>query len=123
MFSSRITLKRALAALLPVCLAWTVAACVMLCTAHASEVQREHGACTAGATEFSQEDACCPVTASQMSALPDRRSPVPKVGGDHPAPCALAIEPPRRVRPARAQTFRRPCFSDPPLERCPALRI
>jgi hypothetical protein len=123
MFRLRSPFKRVLAALLPACLGWMVAACVMLCTAHASEVRREQSVSPAGQTELSSSEDCCPVTTSLTSALPDRRSPIPKAGAGHAAPCGVLIEPLRRAPLASAQTLREACFPDPPRGPCRPLRI
>jgi hypothetical protein len=123
MFLLQSTSKRLVVMLIPICIVWTFVACVMICTAHASETQRQHGAWSPAENEFSQATDCCPIGASQVSVLPDRRSLARQVHNNHSAFYAQPVElQPRRLSPY-AHTLPGPIFADPPIERTCALRI
>lgn len=115
--------KRALAVLLPVCFLWVFASCVMICTAHASEEQREGVSWLLNETSFLSETDCCPFSNSQLSELPNRRSPVPQVSSSQAKLSALFNEPLLH----RLATFEHPSqllpCSDSPFERSCTLRI
>src|SRR5215216_5206319 len=123
MFSLESIFKRSIAILLPVCFVWTFAACVMICTAHASEVLSERAISSFTESEFLSNIDCCPVSTSQLSVLPDRRSPIPQFSGNHPALCSLSTELPQRgIATHTHKSFLR-CFPDLPLDRLCTLRI
>src|SRR5438128_488984 len=123
MFSLQYTCKRLLAILLPVSFLWTFAACVLICTAHASEAQREHESRSLSEAEFLADTECCPFRTSQLSVLPERRPAISKVCIDQSICCV----PVTQVTMYSLQPYKQngclPSFSDPPLERLCTLRI
>jgi hypothetical protein len=123
MFLLQSTFKRLVAMLVPICIVWTFAACVMICTAHASETQRQHGIWSSSEREFSEATECCPIGTSQVSVLPDRRSLARKVHNNHSAFYAQPVELQPPLLSPYAHTSLGPIFADPPIERTCALRI
>jgi hypothetical protein len=123
MFMPRSTLKRSLALFLPICFVWIFVACVMICTAHAAEVQNEHAVCSSPETELLPKADCCPISGSQMSVLPERRAPHPKVSGDHVALFAPSVGLAFQRLRAHNRVLAVPSFPDPPLARSCVLLI
>jgi len=104
-------------------LVWTFVACSIICTDHALEVQSEQVARSAVQTALSEEAACCPISSSQLSILPDRRTPIPQVSGDQAALCGPSAELPPSSPSARTRQVFPLSIADLPLGRSRVLRI
>src|ERR1044072_2696940 len=108
MISQQTLFTRALAMLLPLCFLWVFISCVIFCTAHGSEAEREDIRWSVDETTFISETDCCPVRVAQLSLLPERRSPVPQIGGDQHELCALSTDQFSHQLPVREWSLHRP---------------
>lgn len=66
-------MQRLLASLLPISFLWVFASCVMICTDHAAEAQRESVNGSIAEANLLAESDCCPIYNTHLSVLPDRR--------------------------------------------------
>jgi hypothetical protein len=125
MVSLQPIIQRSLAMLLPACFVWTLVACMVICMAHASELQSEQEQIVSSLSEAEllPDTECCPFQASQLSVLPEQRSNILPISPDQSVACMRATEQPLHwLQPARQSSFL-PLPPDPPLERLCSLRI
>jgi hypothetical protein len=108
---------------IPFCFLWVFISCVINCAAHASEAQLVDIAWSIDEPTCLPENDCCPIRVSNLSLLPDRRSPLPQIEArplEHYASSNI-----RFLQRLQSGASLRPhsSVSETPLERSCALRI
>ncbi|HYP30047.1 MAG TPA: hypothetical protein VE262_25300 [Blastocatellia bacterium] len=112
-----------IAGLLPFYFAWTLVACVALCSEHARESHEPRAGGAAVAVNGLDESDCCPILGTPASLLPERSTLISRASGDCNGLPVDSEHARNRAHGSFVSALASTSYHSPPFERSCVLRV